>query len=1760
MRHDEKRNFIKPISILVIILLLVAAVGFIYYAISNSIGETRNFLSDGFAILLDKESTGVKTYTFTNGTKYSYKKYKDAVTFDTADKNVSISTENIVHYANGTYLALNNMVGIDLDTISNPIIIYYNIYKNSIINSNGNNYYITSYNGEDINFGTMLIRVSENKYLLLSENICLITDGDKLTDFGNYVYFEYLDNKVVQVYNANKSMKTIAQGQSITTKNISIDLNSQLIAKDSTNYITLSNLVMDMNSNIDLIPIEEPEDEELDIEKSDVSDSIIRGDNTKNFNEQNSDEDEVSVVPSNNEVVVDEKDPKEPVFKVTELDVDSLQINAKIEVTDDDSTLTSETKVSIVENSSNETVYPAKGENGLFDIGTYNIYVSCAGLKPDTEYTLYASATYMLGDVSYDKTFVTKIFRTPSVGLNLVKGFVTQNSIQVDVLKETYSNVSSAKLILYKGDSIVNSETLDLAKNNSVSSYFGGLDSNTKYTLKITDIYSDGVMVDEGFEISKDIYTLKNNPTVGKLDYKIDKKDSKFSLSIGDIIDDDKSITSYRYEIYDTKNNMEVAAPIAVIEKDNPAEFDVKVDDVTLFRGVSYTYRLIVTSYDNEKYVESVFSLGKNMKLDGVAFPTLRFTESNVTWERITGAIIIDDPSSTIMDSKYTIIYKNSLGEYTSLTTYADTSTNTLPIDVNGLRANETYTFDVYTTINLQDGNGSTPNVYIGSVTCQTGEPQELTAIYSTNADFTNLFSFNLGLVNDKAQLEASTISELRLTLYEGSTTDGKAAVWTKIIDENSNDYESTIKDTLYDATTNITPKTFNTRNSSLTSKVYTVKISDVYDYTKYKNEIKIVNDTFSFKINNLLPSLPADVNDAVAITEIKNKVASSFNIPYDDNLEPNTTVGYSILADFDNSSGYGKYVEYYVYEYDQTSDKYIKLDNLTRTVDFVDGVLPPTIYNVGYGTNDDLDTDMLRRGNKYYFTYKVFLEYDQDNDGLPDIATYPDIIESGVELRSSEFSIYKQAPNFVMFLESYTLSNEDSNFFTAWANYKLSDIDNAIYIDNGIKYLYYISGNGVNIYSYDLRAQIENTDEYKGIGIYRLRPGEVENYKIRVKYLKEAKNGSMLTVYQQYNYPFTDFSNLNYTASIQNNRLEIEFTNYLNYVELFKNIYKISVEITPTDSSQSLTLDNLTLTGSSIYIPLYDIYSILGKEFTVKVKIEYDSGQFRMTNKTTNGVIQIGGAKANNYLFINQNNGKIEQSTDVREIYDTRFDKENNRLFVNQSTFDLIPTNKGLLLDNNSIVIKTLDSKEIKSDDVLVFDSILPAINLYNESQTKLNITSLLNSAIVNAELSWFDKLDIKDNLVYVDLYQTDSDGRNEKLVKTLKMDYNEFNQPFTINDLNYFTNYYLMFYTYVNVDGTYQKTYLYDVVRNITGNKYRFKTLTDVGIDNFKYNLVATSYNNKYLNISYNLSYLEGYNSIAYKLFECNSNYSECNSVNVDIPSSTFFSSTMGVKIDANPAKGNIKYNTNYRIIISPIGSITNNKGLLEDITLGSKVYDFNLGDPTMPTVAITPSKTNDKISYRVTIVDPSYVIVGGKYSYELVDSAGNVIINENDDNISEKYKLYEFNESNGLQFGETYTFVVKIATDTKNKGKADTTTPYSKSLTFGDVVDTGDTVIEHDSEGNNFSIYYFNPYKITDITKVIYTVTAQFNENESFNYSSSGTFNLEYDSNVEAFKYTLNIDSPSFKSGYLYYVTLNYYNGSTLVAQDELRYYYR
>ena len=1760
----KKSKFIFFVFILLVIGGIVFGVKIVLGSIND---EQRTFSHDGYALTLNKNGNKSVPLAFSSGSNYNFKKFDNKISFLSDKKNVKIDEDTVIHYQDKSLLVLKNTVGIDLDNIDSDIIFYYNIFKNTEISYKDGEYSIETKNNGEITFSPLMLRISDSKFLIAGDNVRAMFSNDEIIDYDSYLYVEFIDGQIVKLYNDEEFKQTIVDNVKIVVGDITIDLKDESISKKGEKYISLSNLVIDRDSNVDVLTVEEAEKEETKIEKADVDDKTLNGEVEKK--EETKEEDKTSSnsssvnnnasseIKDEDEIVSDDKEIKEPVYNVTKLNVTALAVDASIEITDDDALITSPTELSIVENATGNVVF----ESSL-EAGDLSGSISYPDLKPDTEYTLFAKASYKIEDTEYDKNFISKIFRTEALGVSFEKAYATNDSIVVDLTHESYSKVTSATIGIFNTNGeLIDYESVAFDGDDKKRIMFRDLDSNTTYMVKLYDILSSGVIVDDGFSQKENISTLKQAPEVSDLDYTVSKSKSAFELEAEKVTDRDYGIKGYKYEVFDARQNMNEEQPVVTIDKDSLGPVTVKVDDNKLHHGIAYTYRLIILFNDNEKDIEYTYTLGTTMQIDGVEFPTVRWEGSKINWEQINGSIIVEDPSSTVMSDSYKVVYKNSVDAYETKTITASTDRYTIPITVNYLRADETYTFDVYASINLQDGNPTVTETYIGSVKVQTKKPNSFTGLFSTNSSLDDVFSINFKLNDDTddASFEADTLSSLTFTLYQGSTIDGKVEAVIKDTDKNDDEYSSTLKPKFYDNTAVINAAFFNAQNSDFKQKTYTLVVSDAYDYTKYDtNIIPIKNNIFQFEVNNYVPSIPDPNEPQLTVNEILNKTSESFGLSHDDNLDGNTTVGYHVVANFDNASKTAKYLVYHVWRKNPVSGQFEMLPNLDRRVNIdSSGNINPIIFSVENGTDESvLDSDALRRGNEYYFSFDAYL--DIDNDGSIE-THYPTDIDSNVVLKSAPVAPNKQRSIFQVYP-----SVSDNTSFT-W-KYKATDIDHAI-ADN--KLHAFRNAETSPISSSNITV---NNDSFEEVKFTNLAAGNVLTIRKNEKLLKtEGTEYSTLT--SQYFYGYKSSLGLKYRIDTDVNKIKLKIdTSSANADKLISSISNVDVVITPTDPAKlaSLgvkTLEKLTLsTQNDITIDYMDISDYISTPIKIEMIAYYDTGNTGFDINSTYKAVQKGSYEnIGNYYRISSS--RIMQASNLSgNMMSVTPDMNAKQLSLtnlneNSAIINFNIDNTGVVYENNNLLLKEIKTETLASDNKITqFDYIIPGISLYKGN--KIDVASFLTSVKLNATLHSVNYSNIRENLIYYDLFETDENGTNAEYISTNSKPIVEFDNPIEITNLKPKTNYYVNFYAYIYSasTGSYEKVYLYDVDKKLVGINYHFHTLSEVGISNITAELVAESYNEKDLVIDYHLDTVLGFDKIKYELFKYTPNgYVRAN---VTIPDSTSFSNSMSIRATANPSPNNdIVYEGTYKILMTPVGTYTEN-GVEKTIELGTYSQEFSLEKYKEPFIGISPGKTDNSIYFRVSINDESKVIVNGKYRYQLLDMNNNVIASSGDLNINSINNRFNFTKANypQLEEGERYKFVITTKADYYNKNISSNFEQIIKSreMTFGGDIYLGSVILQNstDETGTQLNLIFSDSYNLDRINQVKYTVSSM-----GTNYYFSPdiqSFTTRYEPSTGLYYYSILINDPEYLPNVVYTITASFYRNNSLVDSIELDYF--
>lgn len=1741
----------KKYVIAIILIGIIIGSFMIYRTLEVQKDNIKTFDDSGYILQSSTSSvqgTNIDRYYFMKDEKYE-KKYNEKVIFnDTDGEEVKTELQNFIHYSNGDISAFCNGVLLNLADLDKNPITYYNISANRKLEKNGNTYSIKNLN-ETLEFEQLIWKISNNKYIIISNNIQIFLEDGTNKTINGYVEIEYTDNEVVRIYNQEIIYQTISSNTYIQIgENIKLNLENKIINKDDENKMSLENMVIDSNDNVNIVDLEETkETEEAEEQQNQTEEetnqegeqgqtttqgtnygtqgnqgtgSIQQGNtgtttggstttggtqinngtiiNNGQNNIQGNEQDDIQNSQSQEDEENDSPNSTPdatiipPKFNIERFDINPIGLEADIIIDDEEEMLVSNTEIKIVKKSTGKTVYQYTEQ-----LGVYEISLSVATLEQNTDYILTAEASYQVEDITYTKDFIYKEFKTDTLGISIEKDMFTDTSLQIKINVNKDSNVKGATVsILNSNGEIVESKEINIKEPGRKEVVnFNKLTSNTNYTIAVTNVLYDGQVLTNGYEITEKYKTLKQNPQIIGNSYEINKRDGKFTLKLNKIVDKDKGIQKFRYEIYDTRIGNE--EPIKTIESTN-TQIELQIDDIDIFREVGYIFKAVAIFEDNEKIREFEGEYSEVMKMDGVAFPSVKFEEENITFERIQGTIIVEDEGNTInltKDTLFKILYTNSIGvtkQFTSQGSYK------IPVDVNNLRANETYVFEVYTEIDLQDGNGPIEECLIGKVIVKTKEPNKMKAVFKEGKiDIQKAFNVEFQLQNENKEqgtLEPETLTGLTVSIYSGQIETGTKPTTApikevKLVDNNTEYYESELKEKYYDNKVIITPEFFKADNSEFKERYYTIFVTNGYDYTQYKNELPIIENSFVIGTNGYIPDLPTDTENALNVNPIRNYVSSN---PRDD-LDATTIVGYEVKANYNNIDLYAVKVIYKAY--DQNTGKLIQ--TIEQPIG-ENGIIPSVQFEVKDGTeNPIIDTDALRRGNSYYFTYEMIL--DLDNDGIGE-THYP--YDENDVLKSNGFRTEKQKPNIILY---HSNSNENSMTF----KYKCIDVDHSI---NEQKKLIIKKDN--NTISEAIMNQI-GEDSFNDITFNNLSSGNlrllVEESIMKYELSEERE------LLSQYYEGLNTVKDLTYDIISDQTKVTIKLNDKNNQLQ---NVAGIRVIFEPLDGSQSVTKDLKEIKDGTVSINYNDLGQIINKSVKVNVIAYYDSGITGFDTETDKYVVYQKLQKTSDeqkfYYAINREGNLVETSVIEGKIYATQR-KENNIKIQNvingyNANIDLQYTESGFQYEGQTILQKQLEEQQLNpnGDNILKFDLIIPGISLINEAG-EFNINPEINKVTLKAKLFIDNTTNIVDDKIYIDVYETNENYSlaDAKKVKIEEKNINEFNNAIEIEDLTPKTYYIIKFRTEIMVNGNKQETELYDVDYFTIGKTYSFSTLADVGINEIKVEYNPVSYTQKTIDISYNLEITMGYTRIDYNIYKYNDTLGRYDKVDINIEPDYIMQNQMLKKIDVAPGS-NIEFGKKYIIKIIPLLEYTDVNNENKTLELGKREQEFYLEDLLEPTVAIKGNRVDgSNISFKITVYDTHRIVKDDKYTIKILE---NGITDVTPEEAKIEYSTDLINNTIDIKNAKPdfkYTIIVYMQIDRQNTGTE--TEEISRSYDVDILNEYGIspgivTINRNSTNQNKVDLLFNNSYNLKLVTQIRYSIysTNGYSKNNTVAFS--------------------------------------------------------
>lgn len=1681
MQNREKRIWNGKTTIVLVTLMFVVAAGLLgLFLFGRMSAESKKFEfgnGNGYIIssVLTEDGVSSTRQYFDANTSYKAIRSEEIEFKNTSGEQAQVPTDSFVHYADGSIGFLKKAALLDFSKLKDSkdqVVTYYGLMPSSILKYTTAGY-VADLHGEKQTFESILVKISDDRFLIAAPEITVKVGEVTKTIKNGYLEITYFDGDIIRVENQELTYQSIADDMEITVGDTRVDLRSRFIHKNGVAVLDMGLITIDSDDNIVLSEYKEEEEKNEGEEGENGDGSDEMGEKERQWNDILDDLANGIIENTTEPDEINEYDrTADPVFTITSMDVTANSFEATVEIEDKDGLLTGDTKIEVVDICSGNAVYQNRLTDGetFFDVSTEN-------LSPETDYAFVVTANYIKDNIEVARTFIQRTFVTESIGVSIKENYVTTYSVNATVKRSVYSRVRELTALLLNsagetvGSRIVNFED---EGDEVILNYSTDLTPNTPYKVLLKDFHYKNMIVTNGFSIAKDFTTLKRKPTLGTPSFTIDKREALFNVNVGDIVDLDNGIITYRYEVYDARtitvdpvtNQLVTGTPVYVVDKSARSGAEIPVDGGAIKRETPYVFRLVVLFNDNKYEHEYTTAVSNIMKLDGKEFPSLIFIEDEVTFETIDGRIqIIDDGGVLDITKEIIVSYKNSVGEGDVYNTTVG-SDLIIPFYLQAVRKNESYIVSLYGTVDLKDAdNDPIENCYLGSVIIHTKDTNPFALTYAVNtSDTKSAFSVLARLTNGNegdTELEANTLSGITFNIYEGNDTSGNLIRSVTKIDDNLEEkYESTLRTEYYDNDFMINPSLFGLRNKDFSSGTYTIEVTDAHDYTVYPNYIPIRSNVFTVDAKGSVPDVPVDINDAIEVKPIRNQDMPEESVRSD--LDPDTIVGYSLLAEYDNSGRVLKEIYYTLHAADGT---------VIATYTYVlpagkVNIDPTKIFFDGDGTSG-IDSD-FRRGNTYYVTYTAGLDT-VDSDGVVD-EVWP---SDGTVLKSKNFTPPKQEPDFI----AYPLNSDASTF--SW-KYTFHDIDHAA--TTNLNYAI----DEMSIGTIPLTA----SDEFQDLKFRNLTVGD-----LRASYRYKLARTANETIANVINYKFDGFytpTAPSFDVTINNNRAVFTFENF-EMNTLYDRVAAIKLEIRDSSDTNVLkTFENLRFNDDgTIKINLSEIADYVGQTLIPHFYLYYDSGvegfmlsgdRFALEHKS--GI---------RYEYYSLSGDRLNSNvTAFGSDFRYSFDLPNQKIDLNSYTgsdalsIDVEPSSAGILYEGTPIVFKEIKMVDASSSS-FSFDTVVPGVSVKEISADLMKVN-------IRAEVSGLSNDSIKDNKLYLKVYRSDSTWvESELMIDDMETILNGNIMQTEITGLEMGTYYFFRIFADVKTTEGYVRMQLFDLDDPNNADKtYRFVTLSQVEVEDITVEYDANSQADRFLKVTYGFDHVVSVDGIRYEVWEVSNDGSRITKINLDISVDTDIRKNM-TKIIPIPSGCGVVTNKYYKVYVIPYTMSGSERADISES--GSDVFFFDqLISPFVGISSTLDVNDNNKVIFKVLTRDRKKSVVGGIYTVEIIDGNGNNVTPSA--YVGQEYEMggTKYFELASVGSYEEYTFRVKYTLDTTNEGvskyrnavrtyKIRTTDvdPYIGSISA--VADINDT--------SRIRLVFNNSTKISEIKRIQYLV---------------------------------------------------------------------
>ncbi len=523
--------------IMVVVFALILAVTGL--TTKTMLDTTKQFSQDGYVLVPSRDAETTtnmnEQFYFSAGTNYR-NKYGQTIKFkDTSDREVSMGTEEFVHYNDGSLGAFTKGVVMDLAEIGDNQVTYYGVSDKTTILKQGQEYSM-SYLGNSLALKEFIWKISDDTFMLVSPQIVLHLADDIEVVLEDYVQVQYVAGGIARLVHQQGTYQTVSDQAFIQSDSgFELKLTERAFYNGLEKAVSLDEMVIDSSSNLYV----DENEESLKIptfrvvngkDGADGADGFTGEDGTDGDSGESGTSGENGIKGQNgydglegdsgewgydgqvgedgkdaeNSAVVDgivgvvQESAPTVTMDAQSFKLGSNSVSMRLNVNDPKGLITSNDIECVIYRRDNMTeVY-----RDIIASGYTGKELSTDDLQPGVDYVLVVSGSYQSEHhgLFAEVNFFTKIFRTNELGLAIEKVQVTEDSITVKVVKEAESLVSSYGIALYKGTeegatnittykdtTFTDSGEFIFKKDNGLETGLE-IEPDTEYRIKLTDI------------------------------------------------------------------------------------------------------------------------------------------------------------------------------------------------------------------------------------------------------------------------------------------------------------------------------------------------------------------------------------------------------------------------------------------------------------------------------------------------------------------------------------------------------------------------------------------------------------------------------------------------------------------------------------------------------------------------------------------------------------------------------------------------------------------------------------------------------------------------------------------------------------------------------------------------------------------------------------------------------------------------------------------------------------------------------------------------------------------------------------------------------------------------------------------------------------------------------------------------------------------------------------------------------------------------